>query len=39
MKNEILQVLYENKTAIKIVIFILACILIGHIQESTPEMR
>lgn len=39
MKNEILQVIYENKTAIKIIIFMLALIVIGHIQESTPEMR
>lgn len=39
MKNEILEVLYENKTAIKIIVFVLALILIGHIQSTTPEMR
>lgn len=39
MKEQLIVVYYENKTAIKIIVFVLACILIGHIQSTTPEMR
>ena len=38
-KKQLQQVIKENEVAIAIILLLLMLIVIGHIQETTPEMR
>jgi len=38
-KEQIMQVLYENRVALFIIAMLILAAIIGHIQQSTPEMR
>ena len=39
IKNQLIQVIKENEVAIIIAITLLLLILVGQVQQSTPEMR
>ena len=39
IKQQLIQVIKENEVAIIIAITLLLLILVGQVQQSTPEMR
>jgi len=39
IKQQLIQVLYENRVALFIIAMLILAAIIGNIQQSTPEMR
>jgi len=39
IKDQIIEVLYENRVALFIIAMLILAAIIGHIQQTTPEMR
>lgn len=39
IKDQIIEVLYENRVALFIIAMLILAAIIGNIQQSTPEMR
>jgi hypothetical protein len=39
IKDQLIQVLYENRVALFIIAMLILAAIIGHIQQPTPEMR
>lgn len=38
-KEQIMQVLYENRIAFLVIALLVLLAIVGHIQQTTPEMR
>jgi hypothetical protein len=39
IKDQLIEVLYENRVALFIIAMLVLLAIIGHIQQTTPEMR
>jgi hypothetical protein len=39
IKDQLIKVLYENRVALFIIAMLVLLAIIGHIQQTTPEMR
>jgi hypothetical protein len=39
IKDQIIEVLYENRVALFIIAMLVLLAIIGNIQQTTPEMR
>lgn len=39
IKDQIMQVIYENRIALLVIGLLILAAIVGHIQQTTPEMR
>ena len=39
IKDQIIQVIYENRIALLVIGLLILAAIVGHIQQTTPEMR